>query len=190
MDIQRIADLEAAMGRRISALPARLRPFTTEHGALPRALLLTGERGVVKTTFLLHHAKDRKMFYISAENPLLAAEPLYDVAKSIFLAGYKGIVIDEIHYGRDGRSMLKQSTTIFLNILSGSAIHQHSFRRQALQTFLADSFLFGCPCSRFENSCISKKASSIRFSIHFCRVNRYRCALHPIFWANSEPIEH
>jgi hypothetical protein len=89
------------MGRRIAALPARLRPFTTEHAALPRALLLTGARGVGKTTFLLHHAKDRKMLYISAENPLLAGESLYDVVKSIFLAGYEGIVVDEIHYVRD-----------------------------------------------------------------------------------------
>jgi len=28
------------------------------------------------------------MLYISAENPLLAGESLYDVVKSIFLAGY------------------------------------------------------------------------------------------------------
>ena len=72
MDIQRIADLEAAMGRRIAALPARLRPFTTEYGTLPRAILLTGARGVGKTTFLLHQARDRKMLYVSAENPLIA----------------------------------------------------------------------------------------------------------------------
>lgn len=101
MDIQRIADLEAAMGRRIAALPARLRPFTTEYGTLPRAILLTGARGVGKTTFLLHQARDRKMLYVSAENPLIAGESLYDVAKSVFLAGYEGIIIDEVHYVRD-----------------------------------------------------------------------------------------
>jgi predicted AAA+ superfamily ATPase len=56
-DMQDIADLEATMKRRISALPSRIRPFTVEYQSLPRALLLTGARGVGKTTFLLHHAK-------------------------------------------------------------------------------------------------------------------------------------
>jgi len=47
--------LEAAMRRRIAALPQRIRPVTRDFGGLPRAILLTGARGVGKTTFLLHH---------------------------------------------------------------------------------------------------------------------------------------
>lgn len=107
MDMQGIADLEAAMRRRVSALPARIRPFTVEYQELPRALLLTGARGVGKTTFLLYRAKDQRILYFSSDNPLFASESLYDTVKSAFLAGYSGIVIDEVHYARNWALHLK-----------------------------------------------------------------------------------
>lgn len=105
--MQDIADLEATMKRRISALPSRIRPFTVEYQSLPRALLLTGARGVGKTTFLLHHAKNQTILYFSADNPLFAGKSLYDTGKSIFLAGFSGIIIDEVHYARDWALYLK-----------------------------------------------------------------------------------
>lgn len=107
LDTQRLADLEAAMQRRMAALPMRVRPFTTENQNMPRALLLTGARGVGKTTFLLHHAQAQKLLYLSADNPLLAGEMLYDIGRSAFLAGYRGIIIDEVHYAREWARNLK-----------------------------------------------------------------------------------
>ncbi len=95
------------MQRRIADLPFRIRPFTTERGSLPRALILTGPRGVGKTTFLLHHARGRRVLYVSADHPELARASLYEAVKTIFLAGYAGVIVDEVHYARDWSLHLK-----------------------------------------------------------------------------------
>lgn len=100
-------DLEVAMRRRLTFLPDRIRPFTTERSGLPRALILTVPRGVGKTTFLLHHARDRKMLYLSADHPEIARVSLYETVKMIFLAGYAGAIVDEVHYARDWSLQLK-----------------------------------------------------------------------------------
>jgi predicted AAA+ superfamily ATPase len=113
MDARTITEIESAMSRRIASFPARIRPFTREYGALPegsvlpRALLLTGSRGVGKTTFLLHHARESRMFYFSADNPMLADVPLYETVKSMFMAGYEGVIVNEVHYARDWSLHLK-----------------------------------------------------------------------------------
>ncbi|HAP42588.1 MAG: hypothetical protein A2087_11265 [Spirochaetes bacterium GWD1_61_31] len=93
MDANTIAEFDAAMQRKQATLPARIRPITRDWVELPRAFLLTGPRGVGKTTFLLHHSRISRVLYFSADNPLLADEPLYATVKSIFMAGYEGVVI-------------------------------------------------------------------------------------------------
>lgn len=107
METLNLPDLEAAMQRRIAELPIRIRPFTTERGGLPRALILTGPRGVGKTTFLLHHARERRVLYVSADHPELARASLYEAVKTIFLAGYAGVIVDEVHHARDWSLHLK-----------------------------------------------------------------------------------
>jgi len=107
MEHAKLTDLEAAMKRKMLGIPQRIRPFTREKSLPPRALLLTGPRGVGKTTFLLHHARNLKMLYISADNPALAGEVLYENVKSIFMAGYSGVVIDEVHFAKDWSLQLK-----------------------------------------------------------------------------------
>ena len=113
MTIQRIEELEAAMKRRIASLPILFRPFVKSRETLPRTTMLTGPRGVGKTTFLLYHAqkffnKDKeRILYLSADNPTLGSEGLYDIAASIFLAGYSGIIIDEVHFAKDWSIHLK-----------------------------------------------------------------------------------
>lgn len=91
----------------MASIPERIRPFTFEQQELPRALLLTGPRGVGKTTFLLHHSLNRRMLYFSADNPMLAGEGMYNSVKSIFLAGFEGVIVDEVHYSRDWSMHLK-----------------------------------------------------------------------------------
>ena len=93
--------LEAAMKRRMQAMPKRLRPFSLCLKDLPRALVLTGQRGVGKTTCLLHHARGRRFMYLSADNPLLANAPLYETVYALFMKVYEGVVIDEVHYAQD-----------------------------------------------------------------------------------------
>jgi uncharacterized protein len=107
MNVTLIADLEAAMKRRLSALPVRIRPFTRSRVPLPRAFVLSGPRGIGKTTFLLHHSKGQKMLYLSADNPLLAGDGLFDIGKAIFMTGYAGLIIDEVHFARDWSQHLK-----------------------------------------------------------------------------------
>lgn len=107
MNNTQVSELEATMGRRLGAIPGRIRPFTSEAESMPRAFLLTGPRGVGKTTFLLHHARDKNLLYFSADNPTLANEPLYEMVKTIFLAGFSGAIIDEVHFARDWSLHLK-----------------------------------------------------------------------------------
>lgn len=99
--------LVRAMQRRVSSLPQRLRPFTTEFGTLPNALLLTGARGCGKTTFLLHHASGKRLLYFSADNPKIIGEPLYDLVSDLLMLGYEGVIIDEIHYAANWSIHLK-----------------------------------------------------------------------------------
>lgn len=99
--------LVSAMQRRLSALPQRLRPFTTEFGKLPDALLLTGTRGCGKSTFLLHYSQGKRMLYFSADNPKIMGESLYDLVNDIFMFGYEGVIIDEIHYAEKWSVHLK-----------------------------------------------------------------------------------
>jgi Predicted ATPase (AAA+ superfamily) len=107
MNAQAIADIEAGMQRRMDAMPALIRPFTSEKAKLPRACIVTGPRGVGKSTFLLHHARGSNLLYVSADHPRFSEYPLYDIVKSIFLAGYAGVIVDEVHYARDWSQQLK-----------------------------------------------------------------------------------
>ncbi len=107
MNEELLEQLETAMQRRIDARPGILRPFTAQSRRLPRGFVLTGGRGVGKTTFLLHHLQGRDMLYLSADNPLLADVPLYEIAGSAFLRGYTGIAIDEVHYASDWSTHVK-----------------------------------------------------------------------------------
>jgi len=72
-----------------------------------RGVLLYGPRGVGKTTFLLDKIKDRNFLYFSADNPIIASLPLYELVRGIFNRGYSGVVIDEIHFSNQWSQHLK-----------------------------------------------------------------------------------
>lgn len=113
MTNKRIAELEATMKRRIASLPIRFRPFVRIRDRLPRTCMLTGPRGVGKTTFLLHHAQkltetqQERILYLSADNPMLGNEGLYEIVTSMFLSGFSGVIIDEVHFAKDWSIHLK-----------------------------------------------------------------------------------
>ncbi len=110
-----LLNLELGLKRKLENLPKRVRPFTSEMDELPDAVILTGPRGVGKTTFLLYHAvqynrkknKQQKLFYFSADNPVLSEESLYEVVRFVQLAGYSGVIIDEVHFAKDWSLHLK-----------------------------------------------------------------------------------
>ena len=56
MTTELLQTLVLAMQRRLTAIPKRLRLYTSEYEKLPHALILTGARGCGKSTFLLHHS--------------------------------------------------------------------------------------------------------------------------------------
>ncbi len=102
-----ISSLQSAMQRRLAALPQRLRPYTTEYQTLSNSLLLTGSRGCGKSTFLLHHVGNKRIMYLSADNPKIITKPLYDVVSDIFMLGYEGVIIDEVHFAANWSLHLK-----------------------------------------------------------------------------------
>ena len=73
--------------------------------------MLTGQRGVGKTTSLLHRLRKKNFLYLSADNPLLATFPLHDTVHDIFMRGFDGVAIDEVHYARTSRSLFPGSRT-------------------------------------------------------------------------------
>ncbi len=99
--------LERNMKRRLAHMPERMRLYTTEYGQLPSAVIITGARGCGKSTFLLYHAKEANMLYLSLDNPLLSTYTLYSIVEHIFLNGYDGVILDEVHYAADWSRHLK-----------------------------------------------------------------------------------
>ena len=107
-----IEEFKAIMKRKLATVPARIRLWTTEYATkhtLPKNMILTGLRGTGKSTFLLYYATHigRKMLYFSADNPRLSALSLYEVAAAIFMQGYDGVIIDEVHFARNWSAHLK-----------------------------------------------------------------------------------
>lgn len=93
--------------RKLQKLPERLRLFYERNEQKNRAVLIFGPRGVGKTTFMLSRIKNKKIFYLSADNPLVSAVSLWDLGNAIFMKGYEGIAIDEVHYAKDWSIHLK-----------------------------------------------------------------------------------
>jgi predicted AAA+ superfamily ATPase len=88
-------------------IPEKLRPFFKTIRTTNRALLITGARGTGKTTYMLTQMAGKKYFYFSADSPMTATVPLYDLVEAIFMEGYEGVFIDEIHYAADWGRHLK-----------------------------------------------------------------------------------
>lgn len=102
-----IKRLKGVQNRLVLDLPERLRPFYKTIRTVNRAIMITGARGTGKTTFMLTQLENKKYFYFSADNPIASTVPLYDLVDAIFLEGYEGVFIDEIHYAADWSMHLK-----------------------------------------------------------------------------------
>jgi predicted AAA+ superfamily ATPase len=56
---------------------------------------------------MLTQLQGKNYFYLSADNPVAATVPLFDLVEAIFLEGYEGVFIDELHYAVDWSRHLK-----------------------------------------------------------------------------------
>lgn len=99
--------LKGIQNRLLLDLPERLRPFYKTIRTADRAIIITGARGTGKTTFMLTQLQEKKYFYLSADHPVAATVPLYDLVEAVFLEGYEGVFIDELHYAVDWSKHLK-----------------------------------------------------------------------------------
>ena len=103
-----ISLLEETHQRLKLSLPERTRPiYDSIEIDKVRTALVYGQRGAGKTTFLLYRSKGKPFLYISADNPLVIAHPLYEVVREVFKRGYEGVLIDEVHHARDWSLHLK-----------------------------------------------------------------------------------
>ena len=93
--------LESFQQRLLQQLPQKFRPIFDSIILDARAYLMTGPRGVGKTTFLLSNIKNVHGLYFSADNPITLSIPLFDLVETIFMQGYEQVFIDEIHNAKD-----------------------------------------------------------------------------------------
>jgi len=98
--VEILEKLEAKMERLLNFLPKRKRLYfeNLEKFENERGLLIYGPRGVGKTTYLLIASKKHNFFYLSGDDPLLSYISLYELSERVFLEGFDGIIVDEVHY--------------------------------------------------------------------------------------------
>ncbi|MEJ5226834.1 ATP-binding protein [Thermodesulfovibrio sp.] len=103
-----IEKLELIHQRLKLAIPKNLRPYyenlDIDHS---RGLIVYGQRGVGKTTFLLYRTLNKPFLYVSVDHPLVTDINIYELTEAVFKAGYQGIVLDEVQYAKDWAVQLK-----------------------------------------------------------------------------------
>lgn len=102
-----IDDCMAIQQRLQAHLPGRLRPLLATTPIKSRGTLVVGPRGTGKTTFLLEKAKHGKLFYLSADSPLVSNTGLWELGRMAFQRDFDGIIIDEVHFAPDWSRDLK-----------------------------------------------------------------------------------
>jgi predicted AAA+ superfamily ATPase len=104
-----IEALETVQAELTLSLPEHRRLwFKTQSLEKVRGALITGPRGVGKTTFLLIEAQKKgSLLYASADHPLVASCSLTEIAKAAFTKGYQGLIVDEVHHAREWEIHLK-----------------------------------------------------------------------------------
>ncbi|MGK5085193.1 AAA family ATPase [Bdellovibrionota bacterium FG-1] len=103
-----LTSLKIIESRKRAALPQVRRPiefdvFQKNH----QAMMVTGARGVGKTTLMLQDCAAEEFLYFSADNPILMGVSLYELGEAAFMQGYEGILVDEVHYAKDWSAHLK-----------------------------------------------------------------------------------
>ncbi len=106
---------EQIQARLLTHQPERLRDWSENFEMPQRAGLLSGPRGVGKTTWMLSQIEKHHLLYFSADNPVLSTTHLFDLLEGIFMRGYEGVLVDEVHYATDWARHLKAAYDAFPN---------------------------------------------------------------------------
>lgn len=103
-----LESLEVIQANLLASLPSPIRPWSLANklSRATRGVLVSGPRGVGKTTLLLWSAPKRSL-YFSADNPLVSAQSLGEIVNNAFGSGFDGVIIDEVHHARDWAIQLK-----------------------------------------------------------------------------------
>ena len=100
-----------------------------------RCNLVTGQRGVGKTTLVVQylirkhpdHATSRKCLYLPADHFVVSKQPLYEVAETFANQGGKLLCVDEIHkadaWARDLKSILDTFDGLEVVVTGSSLLH-------------------------------------------------------------------
>lgn len=104
---------ELTQERLIAHQPAHLRDWSQQFAVPERAGLLSGPRGTGKTTWMLSKVQKQHMLYLSVDSPILTSIPLFDLLEGIFMEGYEGVFVDEVHYSADWSRHLKAAYDTF-----------------------------------------------------------------------------
>jgi predicted AAA+ superfamily ATPase len=109
------------------------------------------------------------VLYLSADNPLIAIKGLWEIGNTAFLAGYDGIIVDEVHYAKDWSSALKSLYDAFPD----KSVYASDSSSFILRSGIADlSRRFSSvqiPQLSFREYLFLKKESICRYSILFNR---------------------
>ena len=118
-----------------------------------RCNMITGQRGVGKTTLMIQHLQEchpdhevsRRCLYLPADHFMVAKEPLYAVAEAFANQGGCLLCVDEIHkadgWSRDLKSILDTFPDLAVMVTGSSLLHlergSHDLSRRVLLHHLA-----------------------------------------------------
>ena len=140
MEYKEIIDKMAVIQARISAA---LRPISRPYLQASRiqtqrAALVTGPRGVGKTSFLLREAqKQGNALYVSADHPLVSSLSLWELGEKAFLSGLRHLML--MSYASKKRaSLMSSGRTNFAPMAGIPTYFQLSELAMRVRRFIAD----------------------------------------------------
>jgi predicted AAA+ superfamily ATPase len=136
-----------------------------------QAISVTGARGTGKTTMLLQHYHQRyrdpqKCLYISADNIIVAAMGIWNIAEEHFKLGGEAIIIDEIHKYPNWETEVKNVIDTFKKlkvIVSGSSSIAIRKKQHDLSRRLVNYQLHGLSFREYLNFSKKQKLAPIDF---------------------------
>ncbi len=124
IDIIRINEIGLRLAKTTQTLKRRHFINNIELGKEPRIKVLVGFRGLGKTTALLQLLQEDKKIYFSFDHPYVLSHSFYELGKACIKAGYKTLLVDEVHHYKswklDSKALYDEFPEANL-VLSGSA---------------------------------------------------------------------